>query len=133
MVSFCIIYSLSKLVWIIFLFQAQRLGNNFKELLDTYGEEELPVKEMVEKLMTNTEKDDESLLPHIFPPEREYNLSSIFVDTNNPLVNLVSVPLWFRKCETYTANLLQFYKLTWQWMWLECLNYFLIHQFVRFM
>ena len=72
--------------------------------MDTYGEEELPVKEMVEKLMTNTEKDDESLLPHIFPPEREYNLSSIFVDTNNPLVNLVSVPLWFRKCETYIAN-----------------------------
>lgn len=65
--------------------KAQRLGNNFKELLDTYGEEELPVKEMVEKLMKNTEKDDESLLPHIFPPEREYNLSSIFVDTNTPL------------------------------------------------
>ena len=80
--------------------------------MDTYGEEELPVKEMVEKLMTNTEKDDESLLPHIFPPEREYNLSSIFVDTDNPLVNLVSVPLSFRKCETYIANLLQFYKLT---------------------
>lgn len=93
MVSFCIIYSLSKLVWIIFLFQAQRLGNNFKELLDTYGEEELPVKEMVEKLMKNTEKDDESMLPHIFPPEREYNLSSIFVDTITPLVNLVTVPL----------------------------------------
>ena len=68
------------------------MGNNFKELLDTYGEEELPVKEMVEKLMKNREKDNESLLPHIFPPEREYNLSSIFVDTNNPLVNLVSVP-----------------------------------------
>ena len=99
--------------------------------MDTYGEEELLVKEMVEKLMKNIEKDDESLLPHIFPPEREYNLSSIFVDTNTPLVNLVSVPLWFRKCENYITNLLQLYKLMWQWMWLECLNYFLIHQFVR--
>lgn len=43
---------------------------------------------MVEKLMTNTVKvEDESLLPHIYPPELEYHLSSIFVEKAPQLVN----------------------------------------------
>lgn len=45
------------------------------------------MKEMVEKLMMDTVKDDESMLPHIFPPEREYHLSSIFIDTDTPIVS----------------------------------------------
>ncbi|XP_059458295.1 uncharacterized protein LOC132187878 [Corylus avellana] len=61
--------------------KAQRLGDSFRELLDEHGEKELPMKEMVEKLMMDTFKDDESMLPHIYPPEREYHLSSIFVET----------------------------------------------------
>ncbi|XP_021649505.2 uncharacterized protein LOC110641912 isoform X2 [Hevea brasiliensis] len=66
--------------------KAQRLGHNFKDLLDKYGERELPVKEMVEILMTNTVKDvDESMLPKIYPAEFEYQLSSIFVETDTPL------------------------------------------------
>ncbi|GAV88748.1 NRDE domain-containing protein [Cephalotus follicularis] len=65
--------------------KAQRLGNSFNELLNNYGESELPMKEMAAKLMTNTIKDDESLLPHIYPFEREYHLSSIFVDMDSPL------------------------------------------------
>ncbi|KAK1559799.1 hypothetical protein Q3G72_018409 [Acer saccharum] len=65
--------------------KAQRLGDNYRELLDEYGENELPMEEMIEKLMRNTTKDDESSLPGIFPPEREYNLSSIFIDTETPL------------------------------------------------
>ncbi|KAL5858634.1 hypothetical protein ACOSQ3_006092 [Xanthoceras sorbifolium] len=65
--------------------KAQRLGNNFRELLDKYGEGELPTKEMVEKLMRDTTKDEHGLLPGIFPPEREYNTSSIFIDTESPL------------------------------------------------
>ncbi|CAJ2638111.1 unnamed protein product [Trifolium pratense] len=41
---------------------------------------------MVEKLMTNTIKDDEQcLLPGIRPPELEFPLSSIFVDIQLPL------------------------------------------------
>lgn len=65
--------------------KAQRLGDSFKELLDKHGEKELPMKEMAEKLMMDTVKDDESMLPHIFPPEREYHLSSIFIDTDTPI------------------------------------------------
>lgn len=71
-------------------FQAQRLGDSFKELLDKHGENELPMKEMVEKLMMDTVKDDESMLPHIFPPEREYHTSSIFVDTDTAIVSSVT-------------------------------------------
>ncbi|KAG2706221.1 hypothetical protein I3760_05G094100 [Carya illinoinensis] len=66
--------------------KAQRLHNNFKELLDKWKEEELPVKEMVGKLMMNTIKDeDESILPHIYPPKWEYQLSSILVDADTPI------------------------------------------------
>nr|KYP43655.1 Ser/Thr-rich protein T10 in DGCR region [Cajanus cajan] len=60
--------------------KAERLRYNFKEFIDQYGESDLPFKEMVEKLMTNTVKDEECMLPGIQPPEREYPLSSIFVD-----------------------------------------------------
>lgn len=41
---------------------------------------------MVEKLMTNTVKDDVSLLPGIYSPRTEYQYSSIFVDTDTELV-----------------------------------------------
>ncbi|XP_020538693.1 uncharacterized protein LOC105641502 isoform X3 [Jatropha curcas] len=64
---------------------AQRLGHNFKDLLDKYGDSELPVNEMVEKLMMNTIKDEENMLPKIYPAEFEHQLSSIFVDTDTPL------------------------------------------------
>ncbi|XP_008235966.1 PREDICTED: transport and Golgi organization protein 2 homolog [Prunus mume] len=62
--------------------KVQRLGDSFKELLREHGgDNDLPMKEMVEKLMMNTIKDDEeSLLPHVYPPELEYHLSSIFVE-----------------------------------------------------
>lgn len=65
--------------------KAKRLNHNFKELLDKYDEGELPIRELVEKLMTNTIKDEESTLPRIYPPEREYKLSSIFVEEDTPL------------------------------------------------
>ncbi|CAJ2650362.1 unnamed protein product [Trifolium pratense] len=66
--------------------KAERLRHSFKELIDEYGEGEFPIKEMVEKLMTNTIKDDEQcLLPGIRPPELEFPLSSIFVDIQLPL------------------------------------------------
>ncbi|KAH7518254.1 hypothetical protein FEM48_Zijuj09G0152000 [Ziziphus jujuba var. spinosa] len=64
----------------------KRLRDNFKELVHKYGDGEFPIKEMVEKLMTDTTKDEESPLPHIYSPSREYYLSSIFVDEEtNPL------------------------------------------------
>ncbi|XP_048336680.2 uncharacterized protein LOC107427218 isoform X2 [Ziziphus jujuba] len=66
--------------------KAQRLRDNFKELVHKYGDGEFPIKEMIEKLMTDTTKDEESPLPHIYSPSREYYLSSIFVDEEtNPL------------------------------------------------
>lgn len=65
--------------------KSKRLNHNFKKLLDKYGEGELPIRELVEKLMTNTIKDEESTLPRIYLPEREYKLSSIFVVEDTPL------------------------------------------------
>lgn len=66
--------------------KAQRLEHNLRGLLDTYGQGEFPVKEMAEKLMRDTVKDEESKLPGIYPPEMEYNLSSIFVEEETPKV-----------------------------------------------
>lgn len=67
--------------------KAEWLRHNFKELINEYGEGEFPIKEMVEKLMTNTIKEEEEcMLPGIHPPEWERPLSSIFVDTQLPLV-----------------------------------------------
>lgn len=62
--------------------KAERLGLNFKDLLDKYGETDIPVSDMVETLMRNTVKDDESRLPKIYDADFEYQLSSIFVDTD---------------------------------------------------
>ncbi|KAF5767253.1 putative transport and Golgi organization protein [Helianthus annuus] len=61
--------------------KAQRLERGFKDLLDEYGVGEIPIIEMVDKLMGNTVKDDISMLPGIRSPEIEYELSSVFVDT----------------------------------------------------
>ncbi|XP_076956447.1 uncharacterized protein LOC143631632 [Bidens hawaiensis] len=61
--------------------KAQRLKQGFKDLLNQYGEGEIPIKEMVDTLMVNTVKDDISMLPGIYTPEFEYQLSSIFVKT----------------------------------------------------
>lgn len=66
--------------------QAARLETNFKLHVDQYGEGEIPVKELVEKLMRDKEKADESELPNICPIEWEFNLSSIFVEVDTPLV-----------------------------------------------
>ncbi|XP_057421426.1 uncharacterized protein LOC130715358 [Lotus japonicus] len=66
--------------------KAERLRHSFKELIDQYGESEFPIKEMVEKLMTNTIKDEEYMLPGIYPPERELPVSSVFVDVEFPLL-----------------------------------------------
>ncbi|XP_031383081.1 transport and Golgi organization protein 2 homolog isoform X2 [Punica granatum] len=64
----------------------KRLRDGFEELLDVYGDGEFPVKEMADRLMKNTIKDkDRSLLPGVYPPQLEYELSSVFVDTDFPL------------------------------------------------
>ncbi|KAJ4846644.1 hypothetical protein Tsubulata_014659 [Turnera subulata] len=65
--------------------KAQRLAHSLKNLLDRCDGAELPITEMAEEIMTNTIKDDESKLPQIYPAKFEYQLSSIFVDTDSPL------------------------------------------------
>ncbi|CAI0471347.1 unnamed protein product [Linum tenue] len=66
--------------------KAQRLRHSLKEFMDRHGEqEEVPAKEMAETLMTNTVKtEDKTLLPGVYPPDYEYQLSSIFVDIHAP-------------------------------------------------
>lgn len=70
--------------------QAQRLGLNFKQWLGKHGEGEITVKEMVEKLMRDSVKADKSRLPGICSLDWEFNLSSIFVEVDTPLVNIIT-------------------------------------------
>ncbi|GMN34746.1 hypothetical protein TIFTF001_004873 [Ficus carica] len=65
--------------------KAKRLEETFKEELRRYGESEIPVKEMIEKLMRDKVKANESELPHICATDWESNLSSIFVQVDTPL------------------------------------------------
>ncbi|KAL0739679.1 hypothetical protein Bca4012_015889 [Brassica carinata] len=61
-----------------------RLRDAFNQLLTQHQDREFPVKTMVEEVMTDTVKDQEPELPHVFSPETEYHLSSIFVDIPRP-------------------------------------------------
>ncbi|CAI9764302.1 unnamed protein product [Fraxinus pennsylvanica] len=65
--------------------KAQRLRHSFKDMLDKFGEAEISIEEMIANLMRDTTKDDESKLPHIYPPEFECQLSSIFVEADTSL------------------------------------------------
>ncbi|MED6132886.1 hypothetical protein PIB30_022965 [Stylosanthes scabra] len=65
--------------------KTQRLEQSFKEEFAKYGKGELPVKEMIQKLMKDKVKADESCLPHICSLDWELNLSSIFVEIQTPL------------------------------------------------
>ncbi|KAL4557583.1 hypothetical protein LXL04_035766 [Taraxacum kok-saghyz] len=66
--------------------KAQRLKFNFKKLLSTYNEDEdIPIKDMIDKLMRDTMKANKSQLPNICSVDWEHNLSSIFVDVGTPL------------------------------------------------
>ncbi|KAH0716827.1 hypothetical protein KY290_013395 [Solanum tuberosum] len=60
--------------------KSQRLEYSFKQLLDEYGESEIPIGQAAERIMRDLAKED-SNLPGIYSPECEYQLSSIFVDT----------------------------------------------------
>ncbi|KAK7321168.1 hypothetical protein VNO77_31522 [Canavalia gladiata] len=65
--------------------KAQRLEVGFKEQLAKYGEGEIPVKEVIQKLMKDKTKADKSCLPNICSLDWEFNLSSIFVEVKTPL------------------------------------------------
>ncbi|KAL4011313.1 hypothetical protein IC575_028367 [Cucumis melo] len=65
--------------------KVQRLRLKFNEQLRIYGEGEIPEKAMVERLMRDHVKADESKLPHISSPDWEYNTSSVFVQFQTPL------------------------------------------------
>lgn len=56
--------------------------------MEAHGEDdEISMEELAEKLMKDKEKvADESKLPHICSLDWEYNLSSIFVEVDTPLV-----------------------------------------------
>ncbi|KAM5562769.1 transport and Golgi organization 2 [Rosa sericea] len=60
--------------------KSQRLSNSFKEMLNKYGDDEVSLKEMALQLMTDETRDDKSLLPCIYSPEVEYELSSIYIE-----------------------------------------------------
>lgn len=67
---------------------------NFQKELIKYGEDEIPVRELIEKLMKDKVKADKSKLPCICKLDWEYKLSSIFVEVDTPLVNtfLFNIP-----------------------------------------
>ncbi|ESQ53069.1 hypothetical protein EUTSA_v10025979mg [Eutrema salsugineum] len=64
--------------------KCMRLRESFKQLLSENEGGEFPVKTMVEEVMTDTVKDQEPELPHVYTPETEYHLSSIFVHMLRP-------------------------------------------------
>ncbi|KAI3896233.1 hypothetical protein MKW92_004352 [Papaver armeniacum] len=68
-------------------FKTERLGQNFKELLDKHSERggEVQLKEMVKELMRDTVKAERSRLPGIRRPEYELPASSIFVECDTPM------------------------------------------------
>ena len=72
--------------------QAERLGLKFQKMLYRYGEGEIPIKDMVSKLMRDTKKADESRLPRIWPLEWELSMSSIFVKKETTSVSHLSDP-----------------------------------------
>jgi len=74
-------------------FQAERMRQSLEEFIKEYGESDLPIKEMVEKLMTNRVKDEEWMLPGVQPREREHPLSAIFVETVLSSVTNTFIPL----------------------------------------
>ncbi|XP_071713351.1 uncharacterized protein [Rutidosis leptorrhynchoides] len=66
--------------------KVQRLKLNFKKILSTYDEDEdLPIKDLINKLMRDTTKADMSQLPNICSLDWEHHLSSIFVEVDTPL------------------------------------------------
>ncbi|KAI3447886.1 hypothetical protein Pfo_004551 [Paulownia fortunei] len=65
--------------------KAQRLRRSFEDAVRKCFEAEISLKEITKILMNDTTKDDESVLPRIYPPEFEYLLSAIFVEANTPL------------------------------------------------
>lgn len=61
--------------------KVQRLRNFFEELLQKFGEEEIPEIQIVENAMKDTVQADKSMLPNTgYDPDYEYNVSSIFVN-----------------------------------------------------
>ncbi|KAJ8772513.1 hypothetical protein K2173_027690 [Erythroxylum novogranatense] len=65
--------------------KAQRLKMNFEAMLNEYGESDLPIREMLKKLMRDTTKAERNVLPGICSTDWEHNLSSIFVEVDTPL------------------------------------------------
>ncbi|CAM0903346.1 unnamed protein product [Alopecurus aequalis] len=62
--------------------QALRLGQSFNKFLAVHDDAEVSLKQMVEELMTDTVKADRSSVPDTgVDPDWEYQLSSIFIDT----------------------------------------------------
>ncbi|KAK4771094.1 hypothetical protein SAY87_031626 [Trapa incisa] len=64
------------------MIDAKRLGDNLKELFSRSDNAYLPIKEM-KKLMRDTVKG--GILPHIWPPDVEFGLSSIYNEVDRPL------------------------------------------------
>ncbi|XP_042422451.1 transport and Golgi organization 2 homolog [Zingiber officinale] len=63
--------------------KAEKLRRELYKILVSYGETKLCEKDMVEKLMGDKTKADRSMLPTTgCDPEREFDLSSIFVEIN---------------------------------------------------
>lgn len=59
-------------------------------MLNKYGDDEVSLKEMAVELMSNTIRDDKSLLPRIYSAEVEYELSSIYIENARQLVKPIT-------------------------------------------
>lgn len=72
------------------------MSKNFDESVRRNGGEEIPLSQMVHELMEDTAKADWSMLPQTgCDPEWEYDLSSIFIDTDTKVVSRFSFSISF--------------------------------------
>ncbi|KAL5713806.1 hypothetical protein ACHQM5_015851 [Ranunculus cassubicifolius] len=65
--------------------KAEHLHKNFSELFTKYKEDEVPLREFVIGVMSDTVKADKQRLPNICSPDWELSLSPIFVEVDTPL------------------------------------------------
>ncbi|KAL9225707.1 hypothetical protein vseg_001600 [Gypsophila vaccaria] len=65
--------------------KVERLRVKFTKILHRFGEGEIPLADVINRLMRDRKKADKSKLPRICPVEWEFGLSPIFVKVDTPL------------------------------------------------
>lgn len=75
--------------------QVQRMRCKFEELLQKFGQDEIPETQIIENIMKDTVHADRTMLPITgCDPDWEYELSPIFIETESDRVILSCNPIY---------------------------------------